>query len=340
MRFILRRPELASAISLITLPALAHHSMAIYDRERVITIEGTVAEFEWANPHVYLYIEAQNDTRELVLWTFESGPTTLARRNGWSRDTFAPGDRVIATGNPSKDPERLIASLNPTTGGSVTKADESSSSDNSLRDVTSESTRAVATSLSGVWEVDRDQEVFLAFSDPPWSLTERGVDAVASYDDATMNPQLNCIARTAPWVMTFPSVVQIEVGESQVAIRSEYDTVERTIHMSASHDDAPVRHQGHSIGTWEGKVLIVDTTRFGDHRNGNGRGVPSGAQKHLLERFELNRDEMRLTYHFELEDPEYLAEPVVGSVQWAYRPDLDFDSVPCNFENARRFVGD
>ncbi len=108
----------------------------------------------------------------------------------------------------------------------------------------------------------------------------------------------------------------------------------------ASHDGAAVMYQGHSIGWWEGDVLVVDTTHFSDHRNGNARGIPSGSQKHLVERFELNPDRTSLTYRFELEDPEYLAAPVTGELVSTYRPDIEFTPVPCDVENAHRFVGD
>ena len=85
---------------------------------------------------------------------------------------------------------------------------------------------------------------------------------------------------------------------------------------------------------------MVDTTHFADHRSGNARGIRSGSQKHLVERFELNPDRTNLTYRFELEDPEYLAAPITGELQAAYRPDLDFVPVTCSPEAARRFTRD
>ncbi len=54
MKLILRRSGLAAALFLITLPVAAHHSRAIYDQQRIVTIEGVVTKYEWANPHVYL----------------------------------------------------------------------------------------------------------------------------------------------------------------------------------------------------------------------------------------------------------------------------------------------
>jgi hypothetical protein len=63
-----------------------------------------------------------------------------------------------------------------------------------------------------------------------------------------------------------------------------------------------------------------------------------GQKKHLVESFELNPDRTSLTYRFELEDPEYLTAPVIGQLQLAHRPDLDFTPVACDLENARRFL--
>ena len=61
MRLILKRSGPAAALFLIALPVAAHHSRAMYDRERTITIEGVVTKYEWTNPHVYLYVEARTD---------------------------------------------------------------------------------------------------------------------------------------------------------------------------------------------------------------------------------------------------------------------------------------
>jgi hypothetical protein len=57
-----------------------------------------------------------------------------------------------------------------------------------------------------------------------------------------------------------------------------------------------------------------------------------------VERLALHEDGSGVTYSYELEDPEYLAAPVTGSVEWQYRPDLDYHAVACDLDNARRFV--
>lgn len=318
--------------------ASAHHSRAIYDLNRNITLDGVVTEFEWANPHVYLYVEAANEPGEPVVWTIENGSTTAMGRRGWSRDTFAPGDRVVVEASPGKDSSRHIAVVT-----TVTKAGVSYIGRTGLAPEYSQSLgpSVKAESLTGTWVVPQGELVGF-FSEPDsWPVTAKGRAAVESYDDLTMNPQIQCISRTAPWVMIFPSVQRIDVGTTTVSIRSEYDTVERTVHLDvSSHDGAGRSHQGHSIGRWEGRVLVVDTTHFSDHRSGNARGIPSGPQKHLVERFELDAGGTGLIYRFELEDPEHLTQPVTGQVRSAYRPDIEFSPVACDLENARRFLGE
>jgi len=332
-----KRAGLAAVTLLTVLPAAAHHSRAIYDRERSITIEGVVTRFEWSNPHVYLYIETRTGMGNPVVWAIEQGATTSMRRRGWSPDTLVPGDRVVVQANPARDSSRKMALV-----ASVQKAGVTLYGGGSLLESLDDTVglRVEGNSLSGTWVV-RAQRIYQDFSRPPWPLTAKGDAAVESYDDLTMNPQMQCMSRTAPWFMIFPSVHKIEVGDTSVSILSEYDAIERAVHMDgSSHDGAAVSYQGHSIGRWEGEVLVIDTTHFSDHRSGIGRGVPSGSQKHLVERFELNPDGTSLTYRFELVDPEYLAAPVTGEVRFAYRPDLEFTPIQCDLENARRFVGD
>ena len=96
-------------------------------------------------------------------------------------------------------------------------------------------------------------------------------------------------------------------------------------------------NQGHSIGSWEGEVLVVDTTLFADSRTGNLNGIPAGAQKHVVETYELSEDRTQLTIEFIVEDPEYMVEPMTGSVVWDYARDREMLPFGCELENARLY---
>ena len=92
----------AAAVALIAAPALAHHSFAMFDTQKEMTVSGTVREFQWTNPHSWLQLDVQ-DGAKTVEYSIELGsPNTMSRR-GWRRTSFKPGDRVRVTMNPMRD---------------------------------------------------------------------------------------------------------------------------------------------------------------------------------------------------------------------------------------------
>jgi hypothetical protein len=324
----------AATLALLALPAAAHHSQAIYDSGKTVTIEGVVTQYRWTNPHTYLYVETKNASGETVVIPIEGQVTAIMRRLGWEPNTFAPGDKVVVQAHPARDPSRLMALLESVEKGGVTYSGNVAP----LRKLATSQARAE--SLTGIWDVPFNPLIGVFSETRGWKVTAKGAEGIASYDEKTMNSQLECVPRVAPWLMIFTGVYKIEIGDKTTWVRTEYNTVDREVHMNASHEGAAYTLQGHSIGRWDGDTLVVDTTHFADNRSGHARGVRSGAQKHLVERFSLDPDHASMTYSFVLEDPEYLSEPVTGKLQAAYRPDLDFKPVPCDVDTAGRFTRD
>jgi len=91
------------------LPVLAHHSFAAqYDSEKPINLTGMITKVEWSNPHVYLYIDVENDQGEYEQWALEMGaPAVLTRIQGWSRSTLQVGDEVNVEGRHARDGSNL-----------------------------------------------------------------------------------------------------------------------------------------------------------------------------------------------------------------------------------------
>jgi hypothetical protein len=84
-------------------PVLAHHSFAAqYDREKPITLTGTVTKVEWMNPHIYFYLDVKQGER-VVHWAIEGGAPNSLYRNGWRRDSLKVGDQVTIEGWLAKD---------------------------------------------------------------------------------------------------------------------------------------------------------------------------------------------------------------------------------------------
>jgi hypothetical protein len=86
-------------------PALAHHGTAVnYDASKTITLEGTVTEFRWRNPHSALFLDVTDENGTVTNYAIELlSPTLLSRGElGWTRRTFKPGDHVVFEVHPSR----------------------------------------------------------------------------------------------------------------------------------------------------------------------------------------------------------------------------------------------
>ena len=95
---------------------------------------------------------------------------------------------------------------------------------------------------------------------------------------------------------------------------------------------------GHSIGWWEGDTLVVDTANFTDHRSPYQIGVPSGAYKHVVERYRLTGDGARAVVEFTLEDPEYITEPLTDSRELIYSPEIPIYPFNCDTRSTSVFL--
>jgi Family of unknown function (DUF6152) len=82
-------------------PVFGHHSFAMYDREKTVTLSGTVKEFTWTSPHVLIRVLAGN-TRDPMVWFIEGASPTVLSRGGWTGTSLKPGDRVSLGIHPSK----------------------------------------------------------------------------------------------------------------------------------------------------------------------------------------------------------------------------------------------
>ena len=80
----------------------AHHSATMFDSTRVKELSGTVKEFQWKNPHVWIQLNVPNGAKQEE-WSIEGGSPNTLSRNGWRPSTFSPGAAVSIKVNPMKD---------------------------------------------------------------------------------------------------------------------------------------------------------------------------------------------------------------------------------------------
>ena len=97
------RYAFAGAAFAVAAPAAAHHSFAMFDNEKTLTLDGTVKEFELTNPHAWLYVVTVDAQGKPDEWGLEMGGTAAMERAGWKADTVKPGDKIVVEIHPLKD---------------------------------------------------------------------------------------------------------------------------------------------------------------------------------------------------------------------------------------------
>ena len=94
---------LAVAALAVAAPALAHHSFAMFDQRRIMTLEGTVTEFQWTNPHAFIEMDVPVAGGATQHWSIELNSPNNLKRQGWSRTSVRSGDRITLRMNPLRD---------------------------------------------------------------------------------------------------------------------------------------------------------------------------------------------------------------------------------------------
>lgn len=97
-------PILSAAVLAASItPTQAHHSFAMFENDKTITIVGTVKEFEWVNPHAWIHVMVMPASGTPQEWSFEMGSTGQLNRQGWKADSVKEGDAITVMARPMKD---------------------------------------------------------------------------------------------------------------------------------------------------------------------------------------------------------------------------------------------
>ena len=101
-----------------TIPMLAHHAVAAeFDSNKPIKFAGSVKSVDWMNPHIYINIEAKDESGKTIVYSVEGGPPNSLFRAGWRPDSLKIGEVVSVTGSRAKSEASYRVS------GTITKAD-------------------------------------------------------------------------------------------------------------------------------------------------------------------------------------------------------------------------
>lgn len=112
-------------------PAMAHHAFATeFDALKPVTMKGIVTKIDWANPHVWFYINVKTESGVIENWGFEMGGPNSLRNSGWTRETMKIGDEVIVEGSLAKNGSHNVNAKNVTMASSGKKLGAASSQGN------------------------------------------------------------------------------------------------------------------------------------------------------------------------------------------------------------------
>ena len=253
--------------------------------------------------------------------------------SGFNKDSVAAGDVVTVVGNPVRTkPDNPAGKRSPQAG----------------RDLRSVEHR-IAQCLRAE-ERDGDQHCRNLVLSPhgiraSWVARAGGRSpkkgkAVAASVDPKATTQKDCIPVGAPVLMFYPVANTITVQRDRVVMNVDWMESQRIVYLDGrKHPPASETSlHGHSVGRWEGKTLVVETTNFKEHPMGLSMSLPGSTQKRLTERFALGEDGKTLIYSGVIEDPVYLVKPVQWSGKWEYRPTMRHSNQKCDVEVARKFL--
>jgi len=336
-------------LTIFASPVLAHHSDAGLDMDSVVALAGTVVEYRWRNPHVYITIESADEQGDEVEWSLQAGAIQLMSRMGWTRDSIAVGEYVDVEVHPARDgrPYGFLTSIVKQDGTVIPTSFDAITGE---PDQTNAEPAQAATTLDGAWRVDSTNlERYAGGSEGYFNarleLTERARAARSIYDEESdQNPVARCIGVPEPYMTVlatiFPLVISINEEENTVSVRSGAFDFHQTVYLDGR--DHPVDGErtfaGHAIGWWEEDTLVVDTRLFADHLDAYQIGVPSGAEKHVVQRFRLIDGGTRMEVEFMLEDPEYIVGSLTDTREMTYSSQTEISPFDCDPESALQFL--
>lgn len=310
-----------SAIALIMVAPIlyGHHSVAPnFDLSReVVLSDAVLTDFRFVNPHVYLYMDVPDDQGTSAEWRCEMAAASRLKRRGWTAETLVPGQVVSITGSPGHREENVCHV------DTITLADGRELSEYAGRPTSEEVSNSLVTA-----EAARSRPAYLPNGQPnlrgPWVATQESLNlpvieptvdgerAGLGLERQFESPAIRCLPTNIvyDWIFERESN-DIYQEDDRVTLQYGYLDQVRTIYLDQSDHPADILPSvtGHSIGQWEGDVLVVDTIGFLpgvlSHVGQSGFSMHSD-QWHVVERFEVIDDGRTLTRTYTFEDPLYM----------------------------------
>jgi hypothetical protein len=312
--------------------AQAHHSYSEFDQARIVEIEGTLVNVALHNPHVHFDVKGAGAGGREMTWRLQSLSVNWVNRLKIPPELLKVGSHVKFAGWPSRRSETRIYALNmlASDGREVVLFRETKPRWNKAAlgyaaegaaSFYSGGVESGSDSLFRVWSSHLGNQAGVFAPTAPLALTESAKKAVAAFDPINDTVAKGCRPKGMPMLMSQPPPMEILKRGDAILLRTEEYEQVRTIHMtpSAKAEAQPRTPLGYSVGRWEGKTLVVETSRV-SWPYLNHAGVPLSAQARFVERFTPTPDGSRLDYAVTITDPGSLLAPAEYRRFWVWRP--------------------
>ena len=297
--------------------AAAHHSAAPhFDLVKTVEVSGTLTAFRFVNPHSYVYFDVTSEGGRTVPWRCELPARTTLARLGWTESLFVVGRHVAIKGSPARREDNVCYLESLTTDDGLRFGREQQVS---RVPVAQAPTRQRLDdwgrpNMAGLWVAERRGPP--GGGPPPRGLASAaGLQAAANFDQRFDDPAVHCSPANILFGWTHDeNVNQVIQDKNTLTLKYGYMDLVRTIHLDQTTHPAKLEPTlgGHSMGHFEGDVLVVDTTGFAAGVLLPMLGLMHSEQLHVVERFSVDAATATLTREFRAEDPLYLRAPWTG----------------------------
>jgi len=328
------------------LPAWSHHSVAAeFDTTKQAELTGEITRVWFTNPHIRYRLTVKNDDGTTTDWELQGGNVTNLRAQGWTQDSIREGDQVTASGDLGRGGakklriERVItadgrqvpppvnAAARPAAAGGRGAINASADKHYAYG-----GPNTYPVDITGPWRHNYRWSVTVNDLEPkPTPFTAEGrkiFEATEPWHDYS----LRCVAPGLPRIFGAPYNADIiDAGSHYLFIYLEHNTPRR-IWMDGRTPpaDTPATPMGYSVGHWEGKVLVVETTHLSAGWL-DGSGMPmKGEGTRIVERYAPSDDGLTIDRTMTIYDP-YYTEPLVRQRYSARDDAVDLtEQAPCD----------
>ncbi len=314
-------------------PAIAHHSLSHFDSKQIVAYRGVVTDFRYENPHpiIEAIVPGENGFES---WLFEMKAALDLSKQGWVDDSVVPGDLVTFYANPLRKQERnhAFAEFVQLESGKwlvATPRVFQRYMEDHPETMSSSSVTEASSDFSGVWRRTGPVDLSLSSLD----LTERG-KVLAERFEPTLDPLQFCQPGGFPRYLLDGFAMRISYSDPETLLFEKEFAERRNISLGQDQNGVGEvasgrRTIGSVAGSGSDRLLVIESFGFAAQSWGILPGLDSSAGLKVNETYRLSKDGMRLAGMVRIEDPEYLATPVVLEMAWKKVPDYPFTDNPC-----------